>query len=140
MTLAPVVAEVVVPGTATEAFVGFTAQMGEWWDPSLTSDPATFTNIEIDPEGDVAMCHGKERQVWGRVTAWVPGDRYTQEFWLGVPEGESTVLDVRFDEQENGTSTRVHLEHRGWPEGSEAPAGIRAQWEDLLARYAAHVS
>jgi hypothetical protein len=140
MTLAPVVAEVVVPGTATEAFVGFTAQMGEWWDPSLSSDPATYTNIEIDPEGDVAMCHGKERQVWGRVTTWEPGERYVQEFWLGLPDEQRTVLDVRFLEQENGTSTRVRLEHRGWPEGSEPPEAIQAQWENLLARFAAFVS
>ena len=140
MTLDPVVAEVVVPGTATEAFVGFTAQMGEWWDPLLTSDPTTFTSIEIDPEGDVAMCHGKERQLWGRVITWDPSGHYVQEFWLGLPEDQRTVLDVRFLEQDNGTSTRVRLEHRGWPEGTEAPEGIRAQWEDLLARYAAHVS
>ena len=42
MSLEPIVAEVTVPVTPTEAFVGFTAQMGEWWDPMLTPDPATF--------------------------------------------------------------------------------------------------
>ena len=33
MRVEPIVAEVTVPVTPTEAFVGFTAQMGEWWDP-----------------------------------------------------------------------------------------------------------
>ena len=140
MPLPPVMTEVVVPVTPTEAFIGFTAQMGEWWDPLLTADPSTFTSIEIDPEGDVAMCHGGERQVWGRVIAWEPGARFAQEFWLGLPETERTVLDVRFTGLENDTRTRVRLEHRGWPEGSEQPEGIRAQWEDLLARFAAFVS
>ena len=44
-SLDPIVAEVTVPVTPTEAFVGFTAQMGEWWDPALTPDAATFSNI-----------------------------------------------------------------------------------------------
>ena len=140
MPLPPAVAEVVVPVTPTQAFVGFTAQMGEWWDPLLTPDPATFTSIEIDPEGDVATCHGSERHVWGRVTTWQPAERYTQEFWLGHEERDASVLDVRFLEEEGGTSTRVRLEHRGWPEGAESPGGIRAQWQDLLARFAAFVS
>ena len=39
MSLDPIVAETRVPVTPTEAFVGFTAQMGEWWDPMLTPDP-----------------------------------------------------------------------------------------------------
>lgn len=34
-SLAPIVAEVTVPATPTEAFVGFTAQMGGWWDQLL---------------------------------------------------------------------------------------------------------
>ena len=140
MSLPPVVAEVVVPVTATEAFVGFTAQMGEWWDPLLTGDPATFTSIEVDPEGDVAMRHGDDRQVWGRVTTWDPGARLVLDFWLGLTEQDSTVLDVRFVELDNATSTRVRLEHRGWPDGSESAGGIHAQWEDLLARFAAFVS
>jgi len=140
MSLPPVVAEVVVPATPTEAFVGFTAQMGEWWDPLLSPDPNTFTSIEVDPDGDVATVHGGDRHVWGRVTTWEPAGRYTQDFWLGLPEGQRSVLDVRFLGIENDTRTRVRLEHRDWPDGSQGADGIRAQWEDLLARFAAFVS
>lgn len=140
MTLAPVVTEVVVPVTPTQAFVGFTAQMGEWWDPLLTTDPGSFTGIEVDPEGDVALCHGADRRVWGRVTAWDPPEHFVLDFWLGLPEGDRSVLDVRFTGQENDTRTHVRVEHRDWPAGAGAAGGVHAQWEDLLARFAAFVS
>jgi hypothetical protein len=138
-SLDPIVAEVVVPVTPTEAFVGFTAQMGEWWDPALTPDAATFTNISVDPNGPVAMVHGDEEYVWGRVMGWDPIGRYTQEFWLGHPADEATVLDVRFTEAEGGGSL-VRLVHSGWMPGTEEVRAKYTHWDDLLQRYAAHVS
>jgi hypothetical protein len=136
--LEPIVAEVVVPVTPTEAFVGFTAQMGEWWDPMLSPDPPTFTGIAIDPHGDVAMVHGDEHYVWGRVVDWDPIGHYSQEFWLGHAEGSRTRLEVDFTEGEGGT--RVRLEHGGWVEGSEEVRATYTHWQGLLERYAAHVS
>ncbi|WP_210648575.1 SRPBCC domain-containing protein [Nocardioides sp. SYSU D00065] len=138
MSLDPVVAEVTVPVTPTEAFVGFTAQMGEWWDPLLTPDPATFTGIAIDPHGDVAMVHGDEQYVWGRVTEWDPIGRYSQEFWLGHAEESPTTLVVTFTEGPDGTEVR--LEHSGWTPGSEEVRARYTDWARLLERYAAHVS
>jgi hypothetical protein len=138
MSLEPVVAEVTVPVTVTEAFVGFTAQMGEWWDPILTPDPAGFTGISIDPDGPVTSVHGDEHYVWGRVMAWDPIGRYTQEVWLGHPDDEATVLDVRFTEAPDGTLVR--LVHSGWVEGTEQVRETFTRWGDLLQRYATHVS
>ena len=112
MSIEPIVAEVAVPVTPTEAFVGFTAQMGEWWDPMLSPDAATFTGIAIDPDEPVAMVHEDEEYVWGRVMEWDPIGRYTQEFWLGHPDDTATVLDVRFTEDEAG-GTLVRLVHSG---------------------------
>ena len=140
MPLDPIVADVVVPVTPTQAFVGFTAQMGEWWDPLLTPEPATFTGIDIDPEGDVATVHGNERYVWGRVTAWEPAGRYAQELWLGHDEKQPSLLDVRFTEQDGGRTTAVHLEHGGWREDALAVRDRFGQWDALLSRYAAFVS
>ena len=128
-----------MPVTPTEAFVGFTAQMGEWWDPMLTPDAATFNGISIDPDGQVAMVHGDEEHVWGRVMEWDPIGRYTQEFWLGHPEDEATVLDVRFTEVEAG-ATLVRLVHSNWVAGTEEVREKYTHWDDLLGRYAAHVS
>jgi hypothetical protein len=136
--LDPIVAETVVPVTLTQAFVGFTAQMGEWWDPMLTPDPPTFTGISIEPDGDVAMVHEDDEYVWGRVTDWDPIGRYRQEFWLSMDQSTATVLDVRFIEE--GQGTRVRLSHEGWREGQEDLREKFGHWDDLLARYAAHVS
>lgn len=136
--LDPIVAETVVPVTPTEAFVGFTAQMGEWWDPMLTPDPATFTGIAIEPDGDVAMVHSDEEYVWGRVIDWDPIGRYRQELWLLMDQGPPTVLDVQFLEE--GDGTRVRLSHEGWTEGLEDLRATWLCWDDLLARFAAHVS
>jgi hypothetical protein len=138
MSLDPIVATITVPATPTEAFVGFTAQMGEWWDPLLTPDPATWSSVEIDPEGDVAMVHGSDRHVWGRVIGWDPLGHYTQDFWLGHPKEHPTRLDVRFHEVEDGT--RVELEHSGWTEATAEAREKFTHWDDLLQRYAAHVS
>jgi hypothetical protein len=136
--LDPIVAETVVPVTPTDAFVGFTAQMGEWWDPMLTPDPPTFSGISLEPDGDVAMVHGDDEYVWGRVIEWDPIGRYRQEFWLSMDQSAPTALDVRFVEEEQGT--RVRLSHEGWREGQEELRAKFDRWDDLLARFAAHVS
>ena len=136
--LEPIVAETVVPVTPTDAFVGFTAQMGEWWDPLLTPDPATFTGIALEPDGAVAMVHEDEEYVWGKVLDWAPIGRYRQEFWLSMDQSTPTVLDVRFLEE--GTGTRVRLSHEGWAAGQEDLRAKFSHWDDLLARFAAHVS
>ena len=136
--LEPIVAEVTVPVTVTEAFVGFTARMGEWWDPMLSPDPPTFSGIAIDPDGDVAMVHGDEQYVWGRVTDWDPIGRYSQQFWLGHAKESPTTLEVSFTE--SGDATRVRLEHGGWTEGTQEIRSTYTGWDQLLERYAAHVS
>ena len=140
MPLDPIVAVVTVPVTPTEAFVGFTAQMGEWWDPMLSPDGATFTNIAVDPEGDVATVHGDEHYVCGRVTTWEPPTRYGQDFWLGHGGEAPTTLAVTFDEADDEGGTTVRLEHGGWADGSDALRENYTHWDTLLARFAAHVS
>lgn len=137
-TPSPITSEVVVPGSPVQAFIGFTAQRGEWWDATLTPDPGTFSSIEIDPEGEVAMVHEGGRFVWGRVTGWEPPKRYAQDFWLGHDEDSPTTLEVTFTE-ESGT-TRVRLVHGGWAAGSDDVHAKFSHWDDLLQRYAAHVA
>ncbi|GAA1920805.1 hypothetical protein GCM10009797_13120 [Nocardioides hwasunensis] len=127
-----------MPVTPTQAFVGFTAQMGEWWDPVLSPDAATFTSIAIDPNGPVATVHGDEQFVFGRVMTWDPIGHLVMEFWLGHAEDEATVLDVRFTDAPEGAMVR--LVHSGWREGSEEVRAKYTHWDDLLRRFAAYVS
>lgn len=139
MALEPLVVETVVPVSPMEAFVGFTAQMGEWWDPLLSPEPATFSSIEIDPEGEVATVHESgERFVWGRVTTWDPLGHYAQDYWLGHGQAQPSHLDVTFTEE--GTTTRVRLVHDGWTDGTEEIRAQHTHWDEMLARFAAHVS
>jgi fermentation-respiration switch protein FrsA (DUF1100 family) len=137
--LEPIVAEITVPVAPALAFVGFTAQMGEWWDPMLSPDPPTYSSIAIDPNGPVEIVHDDDqRYTWGHVTTWDPLGHLVMDFWLGHDQAEPTQLDVRFTDE--GSGTRVHLEHGGWAEGSEQVRAKYTHWDDLLARYAAHVS
>ena len=136
--LDPLVASAVVPLPPRNAFVAFTAHMGEWWDPVLTPDPATYTGVEIDPRGEVALRHGKDRYVFGEVTTWEPGAAYAQTFWLGHTPDHPTTLSVRFSEDPAGT--RVDLEHGGWTDASVDARGKFTHWEDLLTRFAAHAA
>ena len=136
--LDPIVAEAEVPLPTRDAFVAFTAHMGEWWDPVLSPDPATFTGVDIDPRGEVALRHGKERFVFGEVTTWEPGTAYAQTFWLGHSADHPTTLTVGFVEAEVGT--RVRLEHGGWSEATAAERARFDHWEDLMTRYAAHAA
>ena len=137
--LEPIVAEVTVPVEPAQAFVGFTAQMGEWWDPMLSPDPPTFSSIAIDPNGPVETVHDDDqRYTWGHVTTWDPLGHLVMDFWLGHDQAEPTKLDVRFTDE--GTGTCVHLEHGGWADGSEQVRAKYTHWDDLLARYASHVS
>ena len=138
MQTEPIVAETVVPVAPTAAFVAWTAQMGEWWDPNLTPDAATFRSVEVDPDGEVAMVHDDARHVWGRVTAWDPPGRYEQDVWLGHDPEHPTSLRVRFVDEDGGTRVRLH--HDGWTDATRAERERYAAWPALRERFAAHVS
>ena len=134
----PIVVEAEVPLPPRDAFLAFTSHMGKWWDPVLSPDPATFSGIDLDPRGEVALRHGRDRYVWGEVTRWEPPTAYEQTFWLGHSPDHPTTLSVTFSESDEGT--RVRLEHGGW---SEETADARAKfthWQDLMTRYAAHAA
>lgn len=138
--LEPVVAETRVPATPKDSFVAFTAQMDQWWDPGLSADPATFSTLEIDPDGEVASLHDDDRRhAWGRVTEWAPGSAYAQDIWLDHPEGHATSLRVTFTDDDGG-GTLVRLEHGGWSAGTAPLRETWERWPALLERYAAHAS
>lgn len=135
----PIEVLVHVPVAPPEAFAAFTTGMGDWWDAAYTPDPGSFTGIEVVPEvgGEVAMLHGSDRYVWGRVTAWKPGRRYGQSFWLAHDPAHPSWLDVVFTPE--GTGTAVGFRHGGWVAETAAAREKFGDWEHLLGRYAARL-
>lgn len=133
----PIVAEVIVPAEPTPSFVAFTAEMGQWWDPLLTPDTGTFSGIDLDPEGEAQMVLGDEKVTFGRVTTWEPDREFAMDFWLAHPPPPS---HIRVTFTPEGDHTHVRLEHGGFTEENAEFATKYTHWDDLLARYAAHVS
>lgn len=128
-----------MPAPPRDAFVAFTSQLDQWWDPLLTPDPASFSGVDLDPRGEVAFRHGKDRHVWGEVTEWDPGTRLSLAFWLGHSPDHPTTVAVTFT-AEGRDKTRVRLEHGGWTTETADARDKYGHWNDLLARYAAHVA
>jgi len=128
-----------VPAPPAEAFAAFTTGMGDWWDAAYTPDPPTWTGIDVAPVvgGEVAMRHGTDRWVWGRVTSWEPGRHYGQSFWLAHDPAHPSSLDVVFAPA--GTGTAVRFRHGGWVPETAAAREKFGDWRHLLGRYAAHV-
>jgi len=120
------------------AFHAFTTRMGEWWDPRLTPDPATYDGVLVEPRvgGDVRLVHlGQDPYLIGEVTAWEEGRRYAQTFTLALTH--PTTLTVDFVGDESGTT--VSLTHAGWsPQHGEDRAKF-TEWPQLLDRFAAMV-
>lgn len=138
---APIRHTLEVPCTPDEAFEAFAVRMGEWWHPDYSRDPAGFAGIRVEPEvgGVVAMRYldGSE-EPWGRVTAWEPGTRYGQSFWLAHDRDHPSRIEVRFSEADGGC--RVAFEHGGWTAGNAVMRDHFTDWPKLLDRFVQLVS
>lgn len=133
---APYLHRVDVAAAPRDAFALFTSGMGEWWDPDYTPEPATFTGIDLQPVagGELALVHGEERYVVGRVRRWDEGSRVDLDFWLGMPADAPSRLTASFVEE--GEVCLVELVHGGWtPENLEHRRRY-TDWPLLLSRFA----
>jgi hypothetical protein len=137
--LDPIRATLTVPASPGVAFELFTLGMGSWWDPAYTPDATTFDGIAIEPEvgAPVAMLHGDASYVVGNVTAWEPGQRYAQTFWLAMDAAHPSMLEAQFTAQEStgGVGTRVEFEHGGWTTANQSFRHKYGDWPHLLDRY-----
>ena len=109
--------------------------------PILTPNPATCLERGIDPKGDGEDPSTNGRRLGARrivdMGAARPGS--TSRCRSGGRAGAAPArLDVTFTEE--GDGTRVRLEHSGWADDSEDVRARYTHWDDLLARFAAHVS
>jgi uncharacterized protein YndB with AHSA1/START domain len=120
------------------AFALFTAEIGRWW-PTAThsihqADTAAVV-FEGREGGRVYEVSTSGRQAdWADVVAWDPPSRFVLA-WRVNPDRPLTEVEVRFTEE--GSATRVELEHRGWPEETARDGydGYGKGWDVVLAGY-----
>lgn len=133
----PIVCSRRVEVEPVHAFEVFTEGFGEWWDPRLTPDPATFEGADVEEVegGVVALHHDGQDYPIGEVLEWVIGERFAMTFHLSLPRDHPTRLDVSFEPDDGGTL--VTLAHGGWEEGNLAQRARFTEWPTLLERFAA---
>ena len=134
--LDPIVHEFDLGCDPERAFDAYANEMGRWWLPDYTGNPATFTDVTIDPRlgGQVTERHsdGAEHD-WGGVIAWEPGVRLAYTNTLGMNRAWPTIIRVGFTPTDGGT--HVRFEHGGWDERNAAERDTFGDWGLLLDRY-----
>jgi uncharacterized protein YndB with AHSA1/START domain len=100
------------------AFRIFTDEVDLWWrrGPRYRPEIAGEGTMRFEPRVGGRLLEvyetGKVFEL-GRIHAWEPGARLLFDWRArNFEPGETTVVEVRFEESGNGT--RVTLEHRGW--------------------------
>ena len=133
----PIVCSRLLQVDPVHAFEVFTERFGDWWDPRLTPDPATFEGADVEEvEGGVmALVQDGTDYLIGEVLEWSIGERFAMSFHLSLPREHPTTIDVRFESSDDGTL--VTLTHGGWGPDNVALRGKFTEWPHLLERFAA---
>jgi hypothetical protein len=120
------------------AFELFTARVGSWW-PTLTHSIHKAEVAEIVWEAREGgrlyeVSTSGEEADWADVLAWEPPSRFVLA-WRVNPDRPLTEVEVRLTEE--GGSTRVELEHRGWAQETAGSGydGYDRGWEFVLGRF-----
>ena len=107
-----------VPADPMRTFQAFTAQIGQWWQPSALFAVTAKGDGTLAFEPGVGgrlytrLRDGEEFEI-GRISVWEPGRRLVFGWrQASFCAGQSTEVEVRFEPV--GEETRVSLEHRGW--------------------------
>jgi hypothetical protein len=137
----PIRVTLTVAASPEMAFELFANEMGGWWDPDFTPDPATFSGVSVHPRvgSPVLMMHGDKGYRIGEVTAWEPGARYAQTFTLAMDREHPTTIEARFAWTAEQDGCDVVFEHGGWTEENGAFRDKYTSWPHLLGRYAAYI-
>lgn len=94
----------------------------------------TSAAAEMDEdEGGMFSCFGG--QITGRNIELIPNERIVQA-WRASPWPDGVYSIVKFEISEQGTSTKVDLEHNGYPDGGEGHlegGWHKMYWEPLSA-------
>jgi DNA-binding transcriptional ArsR family regulator len=126
----PVVKTVTVPGAPGWVFELFTTRIDEWWPKvshSVGGEDAAVVKVDPGVGGRVyeVTRDGVEHE-WGRITAWEPAARISFTWHPGLPESQSTHVEITFRMSADGTE--VTLVHDGW----EARG---ADWQEMRDNY-----
>jgi Activator of Hsp90 ATPase homolog 1-like protein len=120
------------------AFELFTARIGSWWPTathSIHGDDVAELVWEAREGGRVyEVSTSGEEADWADVVVWEPPTRLVLG-WRVNPGRPRTEVEVRFTEE--GSATRVELEHRGWPDdaGDGGYDGYDTGWDVVLAGF-----
>ncbi|MGI9391531.1 MAG: SRPBCC domain-containing protein [Boseongicola sp.] len=145
----PVRKSVHVPLEPDQAFTLFTDRIADWWPVETHSLSAnrlkkTSNGLSIEPRvgGRILEdCADGEIRPWATVTEWEPGNRLTVSWYVGRPESEATVVDIRFESTDGGT--QLELTHSGFEalgtDGQSTRDGYDQGWVGVLNKsFAAH--
>jgi uncharacterized protein YndB with AHSA1/START domain len=135
----PIVVERTVPRSAQDAFRTYTARIGSWWHPAYTANAETLRAITIEPYvgGRIYASHGDlGEDVWGEVTAFEPGERFTHSFTLAQDPDRPTEVTVEFIPR-GEDACEVRLTHGGWTAENADARATFTDWPLLLDRFVA---
>ena len=140
----PVHRSVGVDCSVEEAWEVFTTGIATWW-PTGTHSIGGEDVRDIVFEGQVGgqvyeVTADGSRQPWADVLVWEPPHRLVLAWNTGRSRPEPTEVEVRFTPYDDGTGTRVELEHRQWErweDGASARSNYHTGWEYVLGCFAA---
>lgn len=138
----PIKKSLTVPLAPGDAFDLFTSGIDRWWPKDSHSLAArdgagnrTRVRVEAREGGRVieTLPDGREA-AWATVAAWVPGERFAMQWYVGRDEAEATFVDVRFAAINGGTL--VELAHSGFdvlgPAAGDICANYTSGWDLVL--------
>jgi hypothetical protein len=143
IVIAPVRRSVGVDCTVEEAWEVFTTGIYSWW-PTETHSLAGDSVRDVVFEGQVGgqvyeVDDDGTKRPWADVLVWEPPHRFVLAWDVGERRGEPTEVEVQFTPFEDGSGTRVELEHRNWErwaDGESARSNYDTGWEFVLGRFA----
>ncbi len=139
--LPPLIRYASFTGTPQQAFLRFTAGLGDWWplrSHSVGGRDALSVVMEARAGGRIveSVRDGREH-VWGTVQRWEPPHRVSFTWHPGRDAATAQDIDVRF--AVCGFATQATLTHRGFeklgPSAGRTRRGYALGWQHVLGLY-----
>jgi uncharacterized protein YndB with AHSA1/START domain len=145
IVIEPVRRSVGVDCDIEQAWEVFTSGIYTWW-PADTYSIAGEDVRDIVFEGQAGgqvyeVAADGSHHPWADVLEWEPPHRLVLAWDTGARRGVPTEVEVQFTPFEDGSGTRVELEHRAWErweDGESARGNYATGWEFVLGRFADH--